>query len=92
MSHIAIDYTRVPSATPARAVTVVHEEEEHFEHYRTSGWALIGMGGLAMGLYALTVNQLVPEGFIDANAILAISCVFVGMGTYMVDVLSVHGD
>jgi hypothetical protein len=90
MSHAAIDFpvARTRDTTGARAV--VSEEEDHGEHYRTSGFVLVGMGALAMGLYALTVQEMVPEGFIDANGILAIACIFVGMGTYMVDVLSVE--
>ena len=90
MSHAAIEFptSRARDAAPVRVVD--QEEEDHGEHYRTSGFALVGMGALAMGLYALTVQEMVPEGFIDANGILAIACIFVGMGAYMVDVLSVQ--
>ena len=91
MSHVALDL--VPKASEdTRLVQVVSDTaQEDAAHYRTSGFAVLGMGGLAFGLYGLTVNGIVTEGFIDANGVLAIACIFSSVGAYMIDVLSL-GD
>lgn len=87
MSQAAIEL--VPRASEeAYLVNVVETDAEAGEHYRTSGFALLGMGGLAFGLYAATVSGVAAEGFIDANGVLGIACLFIGVGTYMVDVMS----
>ena len=90
MSHAAMEFSSHGSGEEQLVSVANVSVSEEGEHYRTSGFAVLGMGALAFGLYALTVGGHVTEGFIDANGVLAIACLFISVGTYMVDVLSVE--
>ena len=66
-------------------------EEEAGAHYRTSGFALVGMGAFG-GLLALVLNSSgVTLGFIDARGIVVIAIIFVLVGGVMVT-LGERGD
>lgn len=67
-------------------------EEDLGGHYRTSGMALIGMGGLA-GLLGYLVGSLEMEtGFIDSVGIISIGIIFVAVGGLMFAVDDTEGE
>ena len=56
------------------------QSEPESAHYEQSGYSIMGMGFLALVLYAVTAFASIELGFITGSGILAIAAVFFVVG------------